>query len=75
MFDQNRLGHDGTKASRSGQPGNCDDQMEKEDDDFAHSGILSKPNRTRGFRNSPCTRFGEHVICRVYQGLNAIPAQ
>ena len=27
MFDQNRLGHDRTKAPWSRQPGNCDDQL------------------------------------------------
>jgi len=41
MFDQNGLGHDGTKASLSGQPGDCDDQVENEDYDVTHSGILS----------------------------------
>ena len=31
--------------------------MEEEDHDFAHFGILSKPNRNRGFSNSPWTGF------------------
>src|SRR5437868_639937 len=49
LFDQNRLGKDRAKASRSRQPGNCDDQMQEKDSNFTHPGILSKPNRTRGF--------------------------
>src|ERR1041385_1143787 len=65
MFDENRLGDDGTKAARSGQSGNCDDQMEKEDDDVAHSGILSKPHRTHGFSNSPWTGSNPNTNLRM----------
>jgi len=28
------------------QVGNCDDQVKEKDSNFAHSGILSKPDRT-----------------------------
>ena len=55
VSDQHRLGNDGTKTTRSREPGNCDDQVKEEDNDFAHPGILSKRNKTRGFRNSPGT--------------------
>jgi hypothetical protein len=41
MFDEHRLGNDGTEASWPCQPDYGDDQMNEKDDDVAHPGMLS----------------------------------
>jgi hypothetical protein len=46
MFDEHRLGNDGTEASWPRQPGYGDDQMNEKDDDIAHPGMLSNPKNT-----------------------------
>jgi len=46
MFDEHRLGNDGTEASRPCQPDYGDDQMNEKDDDIAHPGMLSNPKNT-----------------------------
>jgi hypothetical protein len=53
MFDQQRLGNDGTEASRPCTPDDGDNQIkEKEkgkDEDIAHPGMVSKPEKTPNF--------------------------
>jgi len=39
MFDEQRLGNDGTEASRSCKADDGDNQMKEKDDDIAHPGI------------------------------------
>ena len=47
MFDEHRLGNDGTEASWPPcYPGYGDDQMNEKDDDIAHPGMLSNPKNT-----------------------------
>jgi hypothetical protein len=43
MFDEHRLGNDGTEASWPCSPDYGDDQMNEKDDDIAHPGTLSNP--------------------------------
>jgi hypothetical protein len=38
LFDQHRLGNDGTEPARSAQSDQGDDQMNENDDDVAHPG-------------------------------------
>jgi hypothetical protein len=45
MFDEQRLGDDGTEASRPRKPDDGDNQMKKKDDDIAHPGMLPKPEK------------------------------
>jgi hypothetical protein len=49
MFDEHRLGNDGTEASRPRQPDDGDDQMNEKDDGIAHPGVVSKPEKTPDF--------------------------
>jgi hypothetical protein len=49
MFDEQRLGHDGTEASRPGKPDDGDNQMKEKDEDIAHPGMVSKPEKTPNF--------------------------
>jgi hypothetical protein len=49
MFDEHRLGNDGTKATRPCQPDDGDDQMDEKDNDIAHPGRVSKPEKTIDF--------------------------
>ena len=49
MFDEHRLGHDGTEAARQCQPDDGDDEMNQKDDDIAHPGRVSKPEKTIDF--------------------------
>ena len=46
MFDEHRFGNDGTEASRPCEPDDGDDQMKEKDDDIAHPGMVSKPEKT-----------------------------
>ena len=47
MFDEHRLGNDGTEASWPPcYPGYGDDQMNEKDDDIAHPGMLSNSKNT-----------------------------
>jgi hypothetical protein len=46
MFDEHRLGNDGTEASWSCYPDYGDDQMNEKDDDVAHPGMLPNPKNT-----------------------------
>jgi hypothetical protein len=45
MFDQGALGKDGSETSRARETDNSDNQMNKDDDDVAHDGIVSKPSK------------------------------
>ena len=45
MFDEQRLGNDGTEASRPCKPDDGDNQMKKKDEDIAHPAIVSKPEK------------------------------
>jgi hypothetical protein len=49
MFDEHRFGNDRTEAARSCQSDQCDDQMNENDDDVAHRGILPKPPKLPEF--------------------------
>ena len=49
MFEEQRLGNDGTEASRPCKPDDGDDQMKEKDDDIAHPGMVSKPEKTPNF--------------------------
>ena len=56
MFDEQRLGNDGREASRPCKPDDCDNQMKEKDDDIAHPGMVSKPEKHLAqFSNSPWT--------------------
>src|SRR6516162_1418733 len=58
MFDEQRLGNDGTEASRPCKPDDGDNHMKEKDEDIAHSGMVSKPEKTTNFAqfsNSPWT--------------------
>jgi hypothetical protein len=49
MFDEQRLGNDGTEASQPCKPDDGDDQMNEKDDDIAHPGMVSKPEKIPNF--------------------------
>lgn len=49
MFDEHRFGNDGTEASRPCYPDHGDDRMNEKDDDIAHPGTVSKPERAPDF--------------------------
>ena len=58
MFDEQRLGNDGTEASRPCKPDDGDNQMKEKDDDIAPTAMVSKPEQTPNFgqfSNSPWT--------------------
>jgi len=44
-----RLGKDGTEASRACKPDDGDNQMNQRDEDIAHPGMVSKPEKTPNF--------------------------
>jgi hypothetical protein len=48
MFDQHRLGNDGTETARSPQPDEGDDQMNENHDNVAHPGNPIKASKTHG---------------------------
>jgi hypothetical protein len=49
MFDEQRLGNDGTEASRPCKPDDGDNQMKEKDYDLAHPGMEPKPEKTPNF--------------------------
>jgi len=49
MFDEQRFGNDGTEPSRPCKPDDGDNQMKEKDDDIAHPGMVSKPQKTPNF--------------------------
>jgi len=55
MFEEQRLGNDGTEAYRPCKPDDGDDQRKEKDDDIAHPGMVSKPEKTLNF--SPIQQF------------------
>jgi hypothetical protein len=58
LFDEQRLGKDGTDASRPSKPDDGDNQMNQKDEDIAHPGMVSKPEKhliLAQFSNSPWT--------------------
>src|SRR5215472_242975 len=58
MFDEQRLGNDGTEASGPCKPDDGDNQMKEKDEDIAHPGMVSKPEKRlilAQFSNSPWT--------------------
>ena len=59
MFDEQRLGNDGTEASRPCKPDDGDNQMKEKDDDIAHPGMLSKPEKTPNFGPNSVIRHGQ----------------
>ena len=42
VFDEQGFGHDGTRAARTGDPGDCRNQMQKKDGEIAHRAILAR---------------------------------
>jgi hypothetical protein len=40
LLDEHGFGHDGTRAARTGEPGNSRQQMQKQDGQIAHAMIL-----------------------------------
>jgi hypothetical protein len=64
MFDEQRLGNDGTEASRPCKPDDGDNQMKEKDYDLAHPGMEPKPEKhliLTQFSNSPWTRPGNPI--------------
>jgi len=53
MFDEQRLGNDGTQAYRPCKPDDGDDQRKEKDDDMPHPGMVSKPEKTLNFGPIP----------------------
>jgi hypothetical protein len=56
MFDQQRLGNDGTEASRPCKPDDGHNQMKEQGEDIAHPGMVSKLEKHliwAQFSNSP----------------------
>jgi hypothetical protein len=49
MFNQDRLGHNGTETSWAGKPDEGDDQMNEKEDQIAHFGMVSKPAQKPDF--------------------------
>jgi hypothetical protein len=50
MPSQRGFGDDGTKTTSLHKAGEGDDQMNKNDEDIVHPGIVSKPQRAAEFR-------------------------
>jgi hypothetical protein len=46
LFDEQRLGNDGTEASWPCKPDDGDNQMKEKDEDIAHPSKVSKPEKT-----------------------------
>jgi hypothetical protein len=60
MFDEQRLGNDGTEASRACKPDDGDNQRKEKDDDIAHPGMDQRPKKhliLAQFTNSPRAGF------------------
>jgi hypothetical protein len=55
MFDEQRLGNDGTETPLPCKPYDGDNQMKEKDKDIAHPGMVSKPEKHPIFR--PIQRF------------------
>ena len=62
MFDEQRLSKDGTEASRPSKPDDGDNQMNQKDQDIAHPGMVSKPEKTPNFRPNSVIRHGQVAI-------------
>jgi hypothetical protein len=60
MPGQRGFGNDGTETARLCQPDQSHDQMKEDDDDVAHSDIVSKPQRSLEF--SPILYFATHMF-------------
>jgi hypothetical protein len=79
MFEEQRLGNDGTEASRPCKPDDAGNQMKEKDDDIAHPGMVSKPEKhlmLAQFSNSPWTHRSAPVDDRSGAGgllLGEIP--
>ena len=41
LLDEQGLGHHGTRAARTGEPSDCRQEVEKEDDQLAHGTIVT----------------------------------
>ena len=50
MPGQRGFGDDGTEASRFCKPDDDDDQMNENDEDVVHPGIVSKPQKAPDFK-------------------------
>jgi len=49
MFHEQRLGNDETETSRPCKPDDGDNQTKEKDNDIAHPGLVSKPEKTSNF--------------------------
>src|SRR6516164_1915346 len=66
MFEEQRLGNDGTEASRPCKPDDGGNQMKEKEDHIAHPGMVSKPEKTPNFdqfSNSPWTGLRAGELC------------
>ena len=45
MLDEHRLSNDGTEASGEQKPHDSDDQVYEKDNEIAHLGMISKPEK------------------------------
>ena len=59
MFDEQRLGNDGTEASRPCKPDDGDNQMKEKDDDIAHPGMVPKPEKHQFWQPNSVIRHGQ----------------
>ena len=70
MFDEHRFGNDGTEASRPCEPDDGDDQMKEKDDDIAHPGMVSKPEKTPNF--GPIQQFAMDTFARIPKAIRCV---
>ena len=49
VLDQHGFSHHGTGATGAGEPGDCHQQMQKEDDQIAHRAILQDCGTRKNF--------------------------
>jgi hypothetical protein len=60
VLDEHRFGYDGMSAARTGDPGDCRNQMQKEDGEIAHGAILA---RSRHAQEMPTNcKFAMHTL-------------
>jgi len=72
MFDKQRFGNDGTEPSWPCKPHNGDNQMKEKDEDIAHPGMVSNPEKTPKFWTNSVIRHGHGH--KAFQRLGNAPA-
>src|SRR3974377_1035289 len=70
MFDELRLCNDGTEASRPCKPEDGDNQMKEKDDEIAHPGTVSKPEKTPNFGCQ--LRWSTQHLREIYSQVSGI---